>query len=80
MTLTIWHNWGPDDAKGPAMKSILADFMAANPDKAGAIEASVARLMAPNGMGTRFKVIGVRDPSLPPLPGLEPVDSGRARA
>jgi hypothetical protein len=36
--------------------------------------------MAPNGMGTRFKVTGVRDPSLPPLPGLEPVDSGSARA
>jgi len=32
VTLTIWHNWGPDDAKGPAMKSILTDFMAANPD------------------------------------------------
>ena len=32
VTLTIWHNWGPDDAKGPAMKSILADFMAANPN------------------------------------------------
>jgi SAM-dependent MidA family methyltransferase len=55
-------------------------LMAANPDRAGAIEASVARLMAPNGMGTRFKVTGVRDPSLPPLPGLEPVDSGSARA
>jgi len=32
VTLNIWHNYGPDDAKGPAMKSILADFMAANPD------------------------------------------------
>lgn len=32
VTLTIWHNWGPDDAKGPAMKSIIADFNAANPD------------------------------------------------
>jgi multiple sugar transport system substrate-binding protein len=32
VTLTVWHNWGPDDAKGPAMKSIFADFMAANPD------------------------------------------------
>ena len=32
VTLTIWHNWGPDDAKGPAMKAILADFMTANPD------------------------------------------------
>jgi multiple sugar transport system substrate-binding protein len=32
VTLTVWHNWGPDDAKGPAMKSIFQDFMAANPD------------------------------------------------
>jgi multiple sugar transport system substrate-binding protein len=32
VTLKVWHNWGPDDAKGPAMKSIFADFMAANPD------------------------------------------------
>jgi multiple sugar transport system substrate-binding protein len=32
VTLTIWHNWGPDDAKGPAMKSIFEDFMKANPD------------------------------------------------
>jgi multiple sugar transport system substrate-binding protein len=32
VTLTIWHNWGSDDAKGPAMKSIFADFMKANPD------------------------------------------------
>lgn len=32
VTLTIWHNWGPDDAKGPAMKSIIDDFMKANPN------------------------------------------------
>ncbi len=32
VTITMWHNWGPDDAKGPAMRSILDDFMAANPD------------------------------------------------
>jgi multiple sugar transport system substrate-binding protein len=32
VTLTVWHNWGPDDAKGPAMESIFKDFMAANPD------------------------------------------------
>jgi multiple sugar transport system substrate-binding protein len=30
--LTIWHNWGPDDAKGPALQSVFKDFMAANPD------------------------------------------------
>ena len=32
VTLTIWHNWGPDDAKFKAFRSILDDFMAANPD------------------------------------------------
>jgi multiple sugar transport system substrate-binding protein len=32
VTLTIWHNWGPDDTKGPAIQSVFQDFMAANPD------------------------------------------------
>ena len=32
VTITIWHNWGPDDAKYTAFKSILDDFRAANPD------------------------------------------------
>ncbi len=32
VTLTMWHNWGPDDAKFTAFRSILDDFMAANPD------------------------------------------------
>jgi len=32
VTLTIWHNWGPDDAKGAPLQTIFADFMAANPD------------------------------------------------
>ena len=45
-------------------------LMSANPARAGEIEAGVARLMAPNGMGTRFKAIGLRSPNLPPLPGL----------
>ncbi len=45
-------------------------LMAANPTKAGEIEAGVARLMAPNGMGTRFKAIGLRSRGLPPLPGF----------
>ena len=30
VTLTIWHNWGPDDAKGAPLQSIFKDFMAAN--------------------------------------------------
>lgn len=45
-------------------------LMSANPQRAGEIETGVARLIAPNGMGTRFKAIGVRSPQLPPLPGF----------
>lgn len=45
-------------------------LMHANPERAGEIEMGVARLIAPNSMGTRFKVIGVRSPGLPPLPGF----------
>ncbi|MFN3746277.1 MAG: class I SAM-dependent methyltransferase [Hyphomicrobiaceae bacterium] len=45
-------------------------LMAANPGAAPALEAATARLAAPTGMGTLFKAIGVRSPTLPPLPGL----------
>jgi len=45
-------------------------LMAANPAAAAGIEAGVARLMAPNGMGSRFKVLGARSATLPALPGL----------
>lgn len=48
-------------------------LMASNPARAAEIEAGVARLMAPMGMGTRFKAIGIRSPQLPPLPGLTPL-------
>lgn len=54
-------------------------LMAANPAKAGMIEAGVARLMAPNGMGTRFKAVGLRSNSLPLLPGF-PVKAGPREA
>lgn len=47
-------------------------LMHANPSRAGEIETAIARLMAPNGMGTLFKVIGVRSPGLSPLPGFPP--------
>ena len=47
-------------------------LMAANPAKAGEIEFGVARLLAPDGMGARFKVLGLRSPELPRLPGFEP--------
>ena len=45
-------------------------LMAANPGRANEIEMGVARLMAPQGMGTRFKAIGIRTPTLPALPGF----------
>lgn len=45
-------------------------LMSANPAKAADIEAGVARLLAPAGMGTRFKAIGLRSRELGPLPGL----------
>ena len=43
-------------------------LMSANPARAAEIEAGTMRLLAPNGMGTRFKAIAVRSPSLAPLP------------
>jgi SAM-dependent MidA family methyltransferase len=45
-------------------------LMSANPAKAAQIETGVARLVAPGGMGTWFKAMGVRRPGLPPLPGF----------
>jgi NADH dehydrogenase [ubiquinone] 1 alpha subcomplex assembly factor 7 len=45
-------------------------LMAANPALAHRIEADAARLVSPSGMGSRFKAIGLRSPSLPPLPGF----------
>lgn len=45
-------------------------LMAANPSIAHEIEAGIARLISPYGMGSRFKAIGLRSPSLPSLPGL----------
>jgi SAM-dependent MidA family methyltransferase len=45
--------------------------MSANPAKAGEIELAVARLIAPHGMGSRIKVMGLRPPALPKLPGFE---------
>jgi SAM-dependent MidA family methyltransferase len=45
-------------------------LMAANPAAAPALEAATARLTAPTGMGTLFKVMGLRTSHLPPLPGF----------
>jgi SAM-dependent MidA family methyltransferase len=45
-------------------------LMSANPARAPEIETGVARLLAPNGMGSRFKVLAARSPGLPSLPGF----------
>ena len=45
-------------------------LMSANPLAAASLEAATARLLAPSGMGTLFKAIGVRSPELAGLPGL----------
>ena len=47
-------------------------LMAANPEKGLEIETAAQRLLAPGGMGTRFKAIGAHSRQLPPLPGLTP--------
>lgn len=45
-------------------------LMASNPGLAAGIEAGIARLLSPQGMGARFKAIGIRSRSVPQLPGL----------
>jgi NADH dehydrogenase [ubiquinone] 1 alpha subcomplex assembly factor 7 len=45
-----------------------ARLMAANPERAGAIETATQRLVSPTGMGSLFKVLAVRSPHLPPPP------------
>jgi SAM-dependent MidA family methyltransferase len=45
-----------------------ARLMAANPARAGEIEAATQRLMSPAGMGQLFKAMAVRSPALPAPP------------
>lgn len=52
-------------------------LMAANPARTAEIEAGVMRLMAPTGMGARFRAIGLRAHDFPPLPGLQRMDKFR---
>ncbi len=52
-------------------------LMAANPRRAGEIEAGIAALMAPAGMGSRFQAVGIRSVDLTPLPPFAAVDSGQ---
>lgn len=47
-------------------------LMAHNPGHATDIEAAIARLVSPTGMGGQFQAIAVRSPDLAPLPGLTP--------
>ncbi len=53
-------------------------LMAMNPGQASQIETSIARLMSPGGMGSRFQAIGVRSENISPLPALGAVDMARA--
>lgn len=43
-------------------------LMSANPAEAAAIELAAQRLIAPTGMGSLFKMLALRSPSLPPAP------------
>jgi SAM-dependent MidA family methyltransferase len=52
-------------------------LMSANPGRAGEIETGIARLMAPMGMGGRFKVLGLRRGYGDLLPGLAPAPDAR---
>jgi SAM-dependent MidA family methyltransferase len=47
-----------------------ARLMAANPGRAGEIEAATQRVMSPTGMGQLFKAIAVCSPGLPPPPAF----------
>jgi SAM-dependent MidA family methyltransferase len=47
-----------------------ARLMAANPTRAGEIEAQTQRLMSPGGMGQLFKAVALRSPPLPMAPGF----------
>ena len=47
-----------------------ARLMAANPGRAGEIEAATQRLMSPTGMGQLFKAVAVHSPGLPPPPAF----------
>jgi len=47
-----------------------ARLMAANPSRAGEIEAATQRLMSPGGMGQVFKAVAVRSPRLPVPPAF----------
>jgi NADH dehydrogenase [ubiquinone] 1 alpha subcomplex assembly factor 7 len=47
-----------------------ARLMAANPARAGEIEAGTQRLMSPGGMGQLFKAVTARSPGLPVPPGF----------
>lgn len=53
-------------------------LMAANPARAGEIEAGIARLIAPSGMGSRFQALGIRSVDLSLLPAFSPVETGQS--
>lgn len=56
VTLTIWNNWSGQDAKAVAMRQILEDFEAANPNITLEVEA-----LATDGLKTRLRTSAAAD-------------------
>jgi len=56
ITLTIWNNWSGQDAKAVAMRKILDDFQAENPNIKLEIEA-----LATDGLKTRLRTAAAAD-------------------
>ena len=56
ITLTIWNNWSGQDAKAVAMRKILEDFQAENPNITLEIEA-----LATDGLKTRLRTAAAAD-------------------
>lgn len=52
VSLTVWHNWTGQDAKGIAMRKLLDDFKAQNPDIALEVEG-----LATDGLKTRLRTV-----------------------
>ncbi|MEN2494265.1 MAG: hypothetical protein TECD_00156 [Hyphomicrobiaceae bacterium hypho_1] len=50
-----------------------SQLMSNNPKQASVLETATTRLIAPNGMGTRFKALALSSPKLHPLPIFMPL-------
>ena len=71
---STWRRTAPLAGQGPFLQALGIAQRAAALSRKGdpaAIRAQAERLVAPDQMGTLFKVLGVAAPTAPPLPGLE---------